>query len=419
MVIRVSKNRITLESVPINEAKGSSIASASTCNIGAATGNYVHITGTTTITSFGTATQAGITRTLVFDDALTLTHNASAIVLPTGANITTAAGDTAVFVADTTSIWECVEYMRASGQPLAVVSLAQGGTGQTSASSAINALLPSQSGHSGEFLTTNGSSASWAEAGGVSSGSGQATKYDVTQSSHGLSVGDVIKSTGSNTYGKAQADSAANSEVVGIVTTVTDSNNFTFTAQGIITAGVPAQAAGTVMFLDPSTAGALTATEPSTSGQVSKPVLIVLENATKAVFQNFRGMEIVDPPNYDNTEVLIIPISDEITSIETGTAVVTFHMPYEFNLTAVKAGLTTSSSSGNPTFDVNDDGSSIFSTNLSIDSGETFSDTATTTAVLSSTPTIIASGSVMTIDIDTAGTGATGAKIYLIGTYNI
>jgi hypothetical protein len=39
--------------------------------------------------------------------------------------------------------------------------IANGGTGQTSASSAINALLPSQSGQNGKYLTTNGTTASW------------------------------------------------------------------------------------------------------------------------------------------------------------------------------------------------------------------------------------------------------------------
>ncbi len=118
MPIRVSKNRIALDGVPMNEAKGSNIASATTTDIGAATGNYVHITGTTTITGLGTASQAGISRTVVFDGALTLTHNAAAIILPTGTNITTEAGDKAVFVADTTTIWNCVSYTRASGEPL-------------------------------------------------------------------------------------------------------------------------------------------------------------------------------------------------------------------------------------------------------------------------------------------------------------
>lgn len=418
MVIKVSKNRIVLESIPMNEAKGSNIASATTTSIGAATGNYVHVTGTTTITGLGTAAQAGISRTVIFDGILTLTHNASAIILPTVANITTEAGDKAVFVADTTSIWNCIEYTRASGQPLPTVSIAKGGTGQVTAQAAVDALLPTQSGHTGEYLKTDGSASSWAATSG-GSGSGQATEYSVAQASHGLAVGDVIKSSGANTYAKATADSLANAELVGIVTAVADTGNFTFTSQGIITTGVPAQAAGSVIFLDPTTAGALTTAEPSTVGQVSKPVMIVLENAAKAVVQNFRGMEIIAAPSYDNTEVLVIPISDEGSSITTGTAKITFHMPYAFSLTAVKAGLTTASSSGLPAFDLNDDGVSVFSTTVTVDQDEKFSDTATTAATLTSTPLVIASGSVMTIDIDTAGTGATGAKLYLIGTYTI
>jgi hypothetical protein len=41
------------------------------------------------------------------------------------------------------------------------VPIANGGTGQSSASGAINALLPTQTGNSGRYLTTNGSAASW------------------------------------------------------------------------------------------------------------------------------------------------------------------------------------------------------------------------------------------------------------------
>lgn len=147
--------------------------------------------------------------------------------------------------------------------------------------------------------------------------------------------------------------------------------------------------------------------------------MIILENGAKALVQNFRGIELISAPNYDNTQVLIVVIGDETTNITVGTAKVTFHMPYTFSLVKVKAGLSTASSSGNPTFDLNDDGVSVFSTTLSIDANETFSDTATTPAVLTSPTVVIDSGSVMTIDIDTAGTGAKGAKLYLIGTYTI
>lgn len=102
----------------LDEAKGANIASAATTDIGAATGNLVHVTGTTTITALGTV-QAGTRRIVVFDGALTLTHNATSLILPTAANITTAAGDVAVFVSEGSGNWKCAGYMRASGGSLA------------------------------------------------------------------------------------------------------------------------------------------------------------------------------------------------------------------------------------------------------------------------------------------------------------
>jgi hypothetical protein len=108
----------TLSNKTINEAKGSDIASATTTDIGAATGNYVNVTGTTTITGLGTV-QAGTRRIVNFTGALTLTHNATSLILPTAANITTAAGDTAVFVSLGSGNWKCVSYDRASGAALA------------------------------------------------------------------------------------------------------------------------------------------------------------------------------------------------------------------------------------------------------------------------------------------------------------
>lgn len=100
--------------------KSSNLASASTVNIGAATGDYIHITGTTTITAFDTIA-AGIERTIVFDGALTLTHNATSLILPTGANITTAAGDTAIFKSEGSGNWRCVSYNRKDGTALSGV----------------------------------------------------------------------------------------------------------------------------------------------------------------------------------------------------------------------------------------------------------------------------------------------------------
>ena len=113
-------------------------------------------------------------------------------------------------------------------------------------------------------------------------------------------------------------------------------------------------------------------------------------------------------------EVLIVAVSDETTAITTGTAKVTFRMPWAMTLTAVRASLTTASSSGIPTIDINEGGTTILSTKLTIDANEKTSTTAATPAVISDT--VLADDAEMTIDIDVAGTGAAGLKVYLIGT---
>ena len=113
--------------------------------------------------------------------------------------------------------------------------------------------------------------------------------------------------------------------------------------------------------------------------------------------------------------VLAVAVSDETTALTTGTAKVTFRMPFAMTVTAVRASLTTASTSGTPTFDINEGGSSILGTNkLSIDANEKTSTTAATATSISDSA--LADDAEITVDIDTAGTGAKGAKVYLIGT---
>lgn len=110
-------------------------------------------------------------------------------------------------------------------------------------------------------------------------------------------------------------------------------------------------------------------------------------------------------------DVWVIPIGDETTALTTGTAKVTFRAPYACTVTAVRASLTTVSSSGTPTFDINEGGTTILSTKLTIDASEKTSTTAATAAVISDSS--LADDAEITIDIDTAGTSAAGAKIYI------
>lgn len=92
------------------------LASAATCDLGSVAVLAVNITGTTTITSLGTG--ANLLRFVKFAAALILTHNAASLILPGAANITTAAGDTALFLSDASGNWRCLSYLRAAGRPL-------------------------------------------------------------------------------------------------------------------------------------------------------------------------------------------------------------------------------------------------------------------------------------------------------------
>lgn len=144
----------------------------------------------------------------------------------------------------------------------------------------------------------------------------------------------------------------------------------------------------------------------------SDDVFVIVDTsagATKKVAASYvAGMTTGQP------EVIIVAVGDETTAITTGTAKVTFRMPFAMTLTAVRASLTTASSSGTPTVDINEGGTTILSTKLTIDANELTSTTAATAAVISDTA--LADDAEMTIDIDTAGTGAKGLKVALIGT---
>jgi hypothetical protein len=111
--------------------------------------------------------------------------------------------------------------------------------------------------------------------------------------------------------------------------------------------------------------------------------------------------------------ILGVALSDETTTITTGTGKATVRAPYAFALIGVRASVNTVSSSGVVTVDVNDGGTTVLSTKLTIDASEKTSTTAATAAVLSDMA--VASDAELTFDIDTAGTGAKGLKVWLYG----
>lgn len=119
---------------------GTNIASAATTNLGAANSDFVTITGTTGITSFGTP--ASLSRKhiwAVFAGAVTITHNATTLILPGAANYTTAAGDVLECVHISGANWRVVAITKANGQAVvAPASLTIGTPVATTSGTAID-----------------------------------------------------------------------------------------------------------------------------------------------------------------------------------------------------------------------------------------------------------------------------------------
>ena len=125
----------------------------------------------------------------------------------------------------------------------------------------------------------------------------------------------------------------------------------------------------------------------------------------------------VTGPGPEEVQTIIVQLScsDLTTAITTGTTKAYFRSPLAFTLTDVRASLLTAQTSGNIfTVDINESGTSILSTKLTIDNTEKTSVTAATPAVISDTA--IANDAEITIDVDQVGSGtAAGLIVTLIG----
>ena len=211
----------------------------------------------------------------------------------------------------------------------------------------------------------------------------------------------------------AQANSVANSETAfGIVAEdIADASNGFVGINGIIHGlNTNAFTEGDILYLSTATPGAITNVKPTSPNYIVIIGYVAKKSATD-------GHILLHVQNDTRQAVEIqLAASDETTALTTGTAKVTFRMPHAMTLTAVRASLTTAQASGSIfTVDINESGTSILSTKLTIDNTEKTSTTAATPAVISDTA--LADDAEITIDIDQIGNGtATGLKITLIGT---
>lgn len=207
-----------------NYAKGADIASASTTNIATATGNYVNVTGTTTITALGTV-QAGAIRHVRFTGALTITHNATSLILPGGRNILTVAGDIATFVSEGSGNWRLLDYYRPVGEyRLKGETLLTSGTGASFTPAAgVRALEVEVWGAGGAGGNVDGNAASVGIA-GCGAGGGYSKKFYV------IASGETFTYTVG--AGGAASGSVAGTGGTGGTTTFTGSSGGAISATG-------------------------------------------------------------------------------------------------------------------------------------------------------------------------------------------
>jgi hypothetical protein len=202
--------------------------------------------------------------------------------------------------------------------------------------------------------------------------------------------------TGTNAWETYGGDFViANAAITGATKT-----KITYDAKGLVTAGADAAQADIT--------GITTADNPQFAGvNVGHASDTTLTRSSAGVLA-VEGVNVITTSGVGQKDVWLIPIGDETTAITTGTKV-TFRAPFAATVTAVRASLTTDSSSGTPTFDIHETGTTILSTKLTIDATEKTSTTAAAAAVISDSA--IADDAELTIDVDVAGTGAAGGKV--------
>jgi hypothetical protein len=167
-----------------SQGQPANLASAATTDIGSQNTVLLNITGTTTITSFGTNYNGP--RYLKFDGVLTLTHNATTLILPGGANITTAAGDSAIVVPNGTPAngWRVLGYQKADGTTNATskiqpISASVSGNALTISASSLTLDFRSTTLGSGTVTTVTGTPANLVISSGSTLGTTNGAQSDI------------------------------------------------------------------------------------------------------------------------------------------------------------------------------------------------------------------------------------------------
>lgn len=253
---------------------------------------------------------------------------------------------------------------------------------------------------SGKFLKADGS---WTAPSG--SGAPSTAQYIVAALDGGLSAERAATDTTTVTWDFGTGSQAKANVPDAAITNVKLANVATATFKGRTTAGT-----GVPEDLTATQATALLNSVVGDSGSGGTKGLVPAPASGDAAAKKFLQ---ADATWARVIEVWGIAFSDETTAITTGTSKVTWMWPFAVTIVNVYCGLGVAQTSGSIfTVDINEAGTTILSTKLTVDNGETTSTTAATPPVISDSS--IAAGALMSADVDQVGDGtAKGGKIYI------
>lgn len=329
------------------------------------------------------------------------------------------------------------------------------------ATTSAHGLCPKLGGGTTNFLRADGS---WAAPGGGGGGGAADSVTFTGTNTSGLGIGSagiltaviVGTASGADIGISAATTSVGGTAAVGVVLgEVATSATATVTVEGRITGLDTTGFGGTVLWVGAS--GALTSTKP-TGNATQQPIAFVTVSdastgevyvlpqgqqnagigeyfgssgmlartaamtfAARTITEGYgisvtNGNGVSGNPTLTSREAICIACSDETTAITTGTGKATFRMPFAMTLTGVRASVTTAPTGSTIIIDINEGGTTVLSTKLSIDISEKTSTTAATAAVISDSA--LADDAEITIDFDQVGSTIAGAgvKVTLLGT---
>ena len=112
----------------------------------------------------------------------------------------------------------------------------------------------------------------------------------------------------------------------------------------------------------------------------------------------------------NNTTSFVIACADEISDLETGDDKAQIQLPFAFELTSISANENIASTGADINIQVQEDNVNIMSgVGITIDATETSSLTSVTSPTI--TDSTLASGSIISVDLDQIGSGDTGTGL--------